>query len=116
LSPITRSSDYWLGDQLVVVVPAVLRSIPPHNTLVHLTHQVPPYDVRAGSLTLGRAAQSLCPGVVLAVVDPGGGTARRAIAVEVGHGQSYLVGPDNGLLASAVAIRGGAAAAVELTS
>ena len=41
---------------------------------------------------------------------------RRGIAVEVGGGQSYLVGPDNGLLAGAVAMSGGATAAVELTS
>ena len=84
--------------------------------MIDLTHEIPPYDVRAGSLTLGRAAQYLCPGVVLAVVDPGVGTERRAIAVEVGGGQSYLVGPDNGLLASAVAMSGGATAAVELTN
>ena len=72
--------------------------------------------MRAGGLTLGRSAQYLCPGVVLAVVDPGVGTERRAIAVEVGGGQSYLVGPDNGLLAGAVAMCGGATAAVELTN
>jgi S-adenosylmethionine hydrolase len=54
--------------------------------------------------------------VVLAVVDPGVGTSRRGIAVEVGGGQSYLVGPDNGLLASAVAMCGGATAVVELTN
>ena len=63
--------------------------------------------MRAGGLTLGRAAQYLCPGVVLAVVDPGVGTERRAVAIEVGDGQSYLVGPDNGLLAAAVAMSGG---------
>jgi S-adenosylmethionine hydrolase len=50
------------------------------------------------------------------VVDPGVGTERRAIGVEVGGGQSYLVGPDNGLLAGAVAMCGGATAAVELTN
>jgi S-adenosyl-L-methionine hydrolase (adenosine-forming) len=54
--------------------------------------------------------------VVLAVVDPGVGTDRRAVAIEVGDGQSYLVGPDNGLLASAVGMVGGATAAVELTN
>jgi len=72
--------------------------------------------VRAGSLTLARAAQYLAPGVVLAVVDPGVGTARRAIAVEVGDGTSVLVGPDNGLLAPAVSMVGGATRAVELTN
>jgi len=113
---ITFLSDYGTGDEFVGVVKSVIRSIAPHVTVIDLTHEVPAYDVRAGSLTLGRAAQYLCPGVVLAVVDPGVGTERRAIAVEVGGGESYLVGPDNGLLASAVAMSGGATAAVELTS
>ena len=113
---ITFLSDYGTGDEFVGVVHSVIRSIAPHVTVIDLTHDVPPHDVRAGSLTLGRAVQYLCPGVVLAVVDPGVGTARRAIAVEVGGGQGYLVGPDNGLLASAVAICGGVTAAVELTS
>jgi S-adenosylmethionine hydrolase len=113
---ITFLSDYGTADEFVGVVKSVIRSIAPQVTVVDLTHEIPPYDVRAGSLTLGRAAQYLCPGVVLAVVDPGVGTERRAIAVEVGGGQSYLVGPDNGLLASAVAMSGGATAAVELTS
>ena len=113
---ITFLSDYGTDDEFVGVVKSVIRSIAPHVTVVDLTHEITAYDVRAGSLTLGRAAQYLCPGVVLAVVDPGVGTERRAIAVEVGGGQSYLVGPDNGLLASAVAMSGGATAAVELTS
>ena len=112
---ITFLSDYGTGDEFVGVVHSVLRSIAPHAVVIDLTHEIPPYDVRAGSLTLGRAAQYLCPGVVLAVVDPGVGTERRAVALEVGGGQSYLVGPDNGLLASAVAMSGGATAAVELT-
>lgn len=116
LDTITFLSDYGTGDEFVGVVKSVIRSIAPHVTVLDLTHEVPPYDVRAGSLTLGRAAQYLCPGVVLAVVDPGVGSERRAIAVEVGDGQSYLVGPDNGLLASAVAMSGGATAAVELTN
>jgi S-adenosylmethionine hydrolase len=113
---ITFLSDFGTGDEFVGVVKSVIRQIAPHVTVVDLTHDVPAYDVRAGSLTLSRAAQYLCPGVVLAVVDPGVGTGRRAIAVEVGDGQSFLVGPDNGLLAGAVAMCGGATAAVELTS
>jgi len=113
---ITFLSDFGTGDEFVGVVKSVIRSIAPHVTVVDLTHEVQAYDVRAGSLTLGRSAQYLCPGVVLAVVDPGVGTERRAVAVEVGGGESYLVGPDNGLLASAVAMSGGATAAVELTN
>jgi hypothetical protein len=113
---VTFLSDFGTGDEFVGVVHSVIRSIAPHVTVIDLTHEIPPYDIRAGSLTLGRAAQYLCPGVVLAVVDPGVGTERRGVAIEVGAGQSYLVGPDNGLLASAVAMSGGATAVVELTN
>jgi S-adenosylmethionine hydrolase len=109
-------SDYGTTDEFVGVVKSVIRSIEPRVTVVDITHDIQPYDVKAGSLTLARSVQYLCPGVVLAVVDPGVGTDRRAIAIEVGGGQSYLVGPDNGLLASAVGMVGGATAAVELTN
>ena len=109
-------SDYGTSDEFVGVVKSVIRSIAPEATVVDITHDVPPYDVKAGSLTLARSVQYLCPGVVLAVVDPGVGTARRAVAVEVGEGESYLVGPDNGLLAPAVGLVGGATRAVELTN
>jgi S-adenosylmethionine hydrolase len=109
-------SDYGLVDEFVGVVHSVIRGIAPHVTVVDICHEIPPHDVRAGSLTLVRAVQYLAPGVVLAVVDPGVGTERRAIAVEVGEdGEAVFVGPDNGLLASAVAMVGGAARAVALT-
>ena len=60
--------------------------------------------------------QYLAPGVVLAVVDPGVGTDRRAVAVEAQEEGLILVGPDNGLLAAAVAMLGGASRAVDLTN
>ena len=72
--------------------------------------------MRAGSLALARSIGYVASGVVLAVVDPGVGTSRRAIAVEVAGGEGILVGPDNGLLAPAVALAGGAERAVELTN
>lgn len=108
-------SDYGTSDEFVGVVKSVIRSIAPGTAVVDITHDIRPYDVKGAALTLARSVQYLCPGVVLAVVDPGVGTARRAVAVEVGDGQSYLVGPDNGVLASAVGLVGGATAAVELT-
>ena len=107
-------SDYGMADEFVGVVKSVIRSIAPEVAVVDITHEVPPYDVKAGSLTLARSAQYLCPGVVLAIVDPGVGTSRRAVAIEVGDGASYLIGPDNGLLAPAVGLVGGATAAVVL--
>ncbi len=93
---------------------SVIRSLAPEVVVIDLTHEVPPHDVRAGALCLARSAQYLCPGVVLAVVDPGVGTDRKAVALEVGGGQSVLVGPDNGLLAPAVSMCGGADRAVVL--
>jgi len=108
-------SDYGIDDEFVGVVHSVLRSIAPHAVIVDVTHGIAAHDVRAGGLALARSAQYLCPGVVLAVVDPGVGTDRRAVAVEVGDGESVLVGPDNGLLAPAVAMVGGADRAVSLT-
>jgi S-adenosylmethionine hydrolase len=109
-------SDYGSADEFVGVVKSVIRQIAPSTVVIDISHEVPAHDVRAGGLTLARSAQYLAPGVVLAVVDPGVGTARRAVAVEVGDGASVLVGPDNGLLAPAVGMVGGATRAVELVN
>ena len=70
--------------------------------------------MRAGALALVRAVQYLPEGIVLAVVDPGVGTDRRCVAVEVEN--AVLVGPDNGLLAPAVAMLGGPRRVHELTN
>lgn len=107
-------SDFGHDDEFVGVVKSVLRSLAPDVAVIDITHNIAPHDVRAGGLALARASHYLAPGIVIAVVDPGVGGARRAIAVEVGGGQSILIGPDNGLLAPAVAMCGGATAAVEL--
>lgn len=112
---ITFLSDFGRADEFVGVVHSVLHSIAPEAHVVDLSHDIAAFDVRAGGLLLARSAPYLAPGVVLAVVDPGVGTDRRAIAVEVGGGASVLVGPDNGLLAPAVALVGGADRVVELT-
>ena len=109
-------SDYGISDEFVGVVKSVIRSIAPHVTVVDITHDIRPYDTKGASLALARSVQYLCPGVVLGIVDPGVGTDRRAVAIEVGDGQSFLVGPDNGMLASAVGMVGGATGAVELTN
>jgi S-adenosyl-L-methionine hydrolase (adenosine-forming) len=107
-------SDYGLTDEFVGVCKAVVLRAAPTARIIDVTHGIPPFDVRAGALALARSAQYLPPGVVLAVVDPGVGTDRRAVAVEVETG--YLVGPDNGLLAPAVAMLGGAVRVVSLTN
>ncbi|MFK8023138.1 MAG: S-adenosyl-l-methionine hydroxide adenosyltransferase family protein [Ilumatobacter sp.] len=109
-------SDYGLDDEFVGVVKSVVRDLAPHATVVDLTHGIAPYDVRAGSLALARSIGYVASGIVVAVVDPGVGTDRRGIAVEVADGEGVLVGPDNGLLAPAVAMAGGAGRVVALTA
>jgi S-adenosyl-L-methionine hydrolase (adenosine-forming) len=108
-------SDYGHADEFVGVCKSVMLSLVPDLQIIDITHDLPPHDVRAGALTLVRAAQYLPDGgIVLAVVDPGVGTDRRLVGVEVEHG--ILLGPDNGLLAPAVAILGGAQRVISLTS
>jgi S-adenosylmethionine hydrolase len=109
-------SDFGTDDEFVGVVHSVIRDLAPHARVIDLTHGVAPFDVRAGSLALARSIGYVASGVVLAVVDPGVGSARRAIAVEVAGGEGILVGPDNGLLAPAVALAGGAGRTVEITN
>lgn len=109
-------SDYGTKDEYVGIIHSIIRQMAPGVQVIDITHEVPASDVRAGGLTLWRAAQYLAPGVVIGVVDPGIGAKRRAVAIEVGDGNSVLVGPDNGLLAPAVALAGGATRAVELTN
>jgi hypothetical protein len=97
-------SDFGTEDEFVGVVHAVIAARAPGTTVIDLTHHIPPFDVRAGSHTLVRAVPHLGRGVVLGVVDPGVGTARRGIGLEVAladGGRMFFVGPDNGLLVAA---------------
>jgi S-adenosylmethionine hydrolase len=91
------------------VVHAVLVAATPGLTVIDLTHQVPAFNVRAGAHTLVRAVPHLGPGVVLAVVDPGVGSSRRGLCLEVtppGGAPRFFVGPDNGLMIAAAELVG----------
>ncbi|MCU1396936.1 MAG: hypothetical protein JWN62_45, partial [Acidimicrobiales bacterium] len=109
-------TDYGTVDEFVGVVKSVIRDIAHDVMVIDLTHEVPPFDIRAGSLTLARCISYVPAGVVLAVVDPAVGTDRRCVAIEVADGDGVLVGPDNGLLAPAVAMAGGAGRCVVLSN
>jgi len=94
---VTFTSDFGLADWFVGVVHGVIAATCPSARIVDLTHEVPPGNVERGAFVLEAGAPDFPPGTVhLAVVDPGVGTNRRALAVRA-HGQ-YFVGPDNGLL------------------
>ena len=109
-------SDYGLRDEFVGIVKGVIADIAPHVRVIDLTHEIPPFDVRAGSLALARCIAYVPTGIVLAVVDPGVGTSRRGVAVSVGSGRGVLIGPDNGLLSMGTALAGGADSAVVLNN
>lgn len=113
-TPISFLSDFGHADEFVGVVHGVIERIAPGTRVIDIGHEVARGNVRAGALMLLRSIQYLPDGVVLAVVDPGVGTERRGVAVQTGRG--YFVGPDNGVLAPAVAMVGGALQAVSLES
>jgi S-adenosyl-L-methionine hydrolase (adenosine-forming) len=93
---ITLTTDFGLRDPFVGIMKGVMLGICPGARMVDLTHCIAPHDVLEGALALESAWRFFPPGTVhLAVVDPGVGTSRRAIALRSsGH---YFVGPDNGL-------------------
>ncbi len=115
-------TDYGLEDEFVGMLHAAVRSVAPLAPVVDLTHGIPPFDVVAGSRALARCAPHLGLGVLVGVVDPGVGTARRPVALgcpgrpgpEGPTGPTRLVGPDNGLLLGAAELLGGVVEAVEL--
>jgi S-adenosyl-L-methionine hydrolase (adenosine-forming) len=120
--PVILLTDYGRTDEFVGVLHLVVSRVAPGAPIVDLTHDIPPFDVTAGAMTLWRLAPWLAPGVVLAVIDPGVGTVRRPIAIEVDRAGGapgvatplFLVGPDNGLLVPAAHAAGGIAAAVAI--
>lgn len=94
---VTLLSDFGLSDGYVAAVKGVLLSRCPAARLVDVSHEIPAGDVAAGAFVLAQAARHFPAGAVhLAVVDPGVGSARRAVACQVGD--AFFVAPDNGLL------------------
>jgi S-adenosylmethionine hydrolase len=114
--PIVFLTDYGLTDEFVGICHGVIATVAPDIRVIDLTHAIPRQEVLRGAVTLSRAVPFM-PGdaVYLGVVDPGVGSARRAIAVQAASG-ALLVGPDNGLLSMAWDGMGGVIRAVEVTS
>jgi S-adenosylmethionine hydrolase len=99
-------TDFGTKDDAVGLLRGVVLSIARDALVLDLTHEVPPYDIAAGARLLEDAPGVYPPGTVfVVVVDPGVGTARKPIAVQLANG-SYLVGPDNGVLSLAMAKHG----------
>ena len=108
---VTLTTDFGQQDYYVGAVKGTILRIVPEALIVDLCHAIPAQDVLAGAFLLQHAAGEFPTGSVhLAVVDPGVGTQRRALAVAArGH---IWVGPDNGLLS--FALRDSAATAYQI--
>lgn len=93
---VTLTTDFGHHDAFVGIMKGVILNLAPDATLVDLCHLVPPQDVLAGAMILDSAIDVFPEGAIhVAVVDPGVGTARRALAIDADR--FTLIAPDNGL-------------------
>jgi S-adenosylmethionine hydrolase len=98
---ITLLTDFGTADGYVGELKGVLASLAPHSPIVDVAHDVAPHDIDGARLALARYWRRFPEGTVhLVVVDPGVGSARRALAAS-SEGR-FLVGPDNGVLSPAL--------------
>ena len=112
---ITFLTDFGLQDDFVGTCHGVIKRIAPDAEIIDITHGIAPQGVLQGALTLANSLPFMPVGVHLAVVDPGVGGARRALALRDREGRIH-VGPDNGLLIPAAEKLGGIDAAHELAN
>ena len=99
--PIVLTTDFGLSDAFVGVMKGVILNINPAAVIIDLTHEVQPQDLRQGAFVLGVNHPYFPAGAIhVAVVDPGVGTARRAIVLQTPTAR--FVAPDNGLLSQVV--------------
>jgi S-adenosyl-L-methionine hydrolase (adenosine-forming) len=93
---VTLLTDFGTADYFVGAMKGAVLAANPRAQVVDITHEIPAHDVEAGAFTLLAAFEAFPEGTVhVAVVDPGVGSSRRAVAVET-HGHTF-VGPDNGI-------------------
>ncbi len=95
-SIITLTTDFGYRDHYVSAMKAVILGIVPDVRLVDISHEIPPHDTMAGAWVVRNSAMLYPPGTIhLVVVDPGVGTDRKPVAIQI-NDQTF-VGPDNGL-------------------
>lgn len=94
---ITLTTDFGIEDHYVGTMKGVIASICTDAHVIDITHGVPPYSTLAGAYAVSQASSYFPERTIhVAVVDPGVGSARRAIAVKAE--EQYFIAPDNGLL------------------
>lgn len=110
---VTLLTDFGTADGYVGEMKGTILSRVPHANLVDISHDIGAQDIEGGRLALARVWRRFPTGTVhIAVVDPGVGSARRALAVE--SDGRFLVGPDNGLLSPALLVAGARVASLRV--
>ena len=95
---ITLTTDFGTQDAYVAAMKGVILGIAPEVRMIDVTHAIAPQDVMEAAFVVKNTVPYFPRGTIhLAVVDPGVGTSRHAIALQY-EGQ-WFVGPDNGLFA-----------------
>jgi S-adenosyl-L-methionine hydrolase (adenosine-forming) len=115
MSPVlTLTTDFGLRDHYVGVMKGVILGRCPNARIIDISHGIPPFSLWPAAYTIDQAAPYFPPGTIhVVVVDPGVGTARRAILVEA---LSYrFIAPDNGVL-SMILSRDSGAVVREITN
>lgn len=101
MSVITLTTDFGTRDWFAGTMKGVIAKLAPEARVIDITHEVPPGDVRAGAMSLAAAAPYFPESTIhVAVVDPGVGSSRRALALRTDD--AVFIGPDNGVLSWAV--------------
>jgi S-adenosylmethionine hydrolase len=110
---ITLLTDFGTADYFVAAVKGVILEANPAARIVDMTHDIPPHDIESAAFTLLAAHSSFPPGTIhVAVVDPGVGSARRPLLINVN--EQFFVGPDNGVFS--YVCDGGTPEAFQLTN
>lgn len=93
---ITLLTDFGRQDNYTAILKGVIFSINRHAKIIDISHELPPFNIRAGHYLLETSYKSFPAGTIhLAIVDPGVGTSRKSILIDAGD--YCFIGPDNGL-------------------
>lgn len=98
---ITLTTDFGLTDGFVGVMKGVILSINPQAQIVDITHDIAPQNIQQGAFLLENSVPYFPAAAIhVCVVDPGVGSTRKPLALQIG--ETIFVGPDNGVLSLAV--------------
>lgn len=98
---ITLATDFGLSDGFVGTMKGVILGINPEATIVDITHDIAPQNIEQGAFLFANAVKYFPANTIhVVVVDPGVGSARRPIAMEIG--ETFFIAPDNGVLSRAI--------------